>query len=109
MTFARPDNDTRESMSGHSVDANSRTLHGQWKQRRSPAGLHLFDRTTGLNILLDEIRVPASLWSRAPRQVSIALTNRCDLTCDHCYAPKLLTARVLRRDLTLDGSRPLAA
>ncbi|MEC7520961.1 MAG: radical SAM protein [Myxococcota bacterium] len=30
---------------------------------------------------------PAS-WSRAPRQVSIALTNRCDLACMHCYAPK---------------------
>lgn len=60
----------------------------QWKQRCSPAGLHLFDRNTGLNVLLDEIPVPASLWSRAPRQVSIALSNRCDLACSHCYAPK---------------------
>lgn len=59
-----------------------------WKQRCSAAGVHLFDRTTGLNVLLDEIPVPASLHSRAPRQVSIALTNRCDLACAHCYAPK---------------------
>lgn len=59
-----------------------------WKLRGGPAGLHLFNRTTGLNVLLDEIPVPASLHSRAPRQVSIALTNRCDLACAHCYAPK---------------------
>lgn len=60
----------------------------RWKQRCSAAGLHLFERTSGLNILLDEIPAPPSLWSRAPRQVSIALTNRCDLACSHCYAPK---------------------
>lgn len=60
----------------------------RWKQRASSAGVHLFDRNTGLNILLDEIAVPAALHSRAPRQVSIALTNRCDLACAHCYAPK---------------------
>jgi MoaA/NifB/PqqE/SkfB family radical SAM enzyme len=59
-----------------------------WKERRSAAGIHLFDRITGLNVLLDEVSVPASLHSRAPRQVSIALTNRCDLACGHCYAPK---------------------
>ncbi|MEJ5344443.1 MAG: radical SAM protein [Chloroflexus sp.] len=59
-----------------------------WKLRYSAAGVHLFDRSTGLNILLDEILVPASLYSRAPRQISIALTNRCDLACPHCYAPK---------------------
>lgn len=64
------------------------TAPRQWKQRCSPAGLHLFDRTTGLNVLLDEVPVPASHWSRAPRQVSIALTNQCDLACSHCYAPK---------------------
>lgn len=59
-----------------------------WKLRCGPAGLHIFNRTTGLNVLIDEISVPVSLYSRAPRQVSIALTNRCDLACDHCYAPK---------------------
>ncbi|MAX25692.1 MAG: radical SAM protein [Phycisphaeraceae bacterium] len=56
--------------------------------RGGPAGLHLFNRTTGLNVLLDEVAVPLSLHARAPRQVSIALTNRCDLACAHCYAPK---------------------
>lgn len=59
-----------------------------WKLRGGPAGLHVFNRTTGLNVLLDEIPVPASLHSRVPRQVSIALTNRCDLACAHCFAPK---------------------
>lgn len=59
-----------------------------WKFRGGPAGLHIFNRNTGLNILIDEIPVPAALHSRAPRQVSIALTNRCDLACAHCYAPK---------------------
>lgn len=59
-----------------------------WKLRGGAAGLHLFNRTTGLNVLIDETPLPASLHSRAPRQVSIALTNRCDLACPHCYAPK---------------------
>lgn len=59
-----------------------------WKLRGGPAGLHLFNRTTGLNVLVDEVTVPELLYSRAPRQISIALTNRCDLRCPHCYAPK---------------------
>ena len=67
------------------------------KQRCSAAGVHLFDRSTGLNILLDEIWVPPSFYSRAPRQVSIALTNRCDLACAHCYASKS------RAELRLDA------
>ena len=67
-----------------------------WKLRGGPAGLHVFNRNTGLNILLDEIAVPAALHSRAPRQISIALTNRCDLACAHCYAPK--SRDVLRFD-----------
>jgi MoaA/NifB/PqqE/SkfB family radical SAM enzyme len=60
----------------------------QWTQRFSGAGVHLFDRNTGLNVLLDDVAVPPALHSRAPRQISIALTNRCDLACAHCYAPK---------------------
>jgi sulfatase maturation enzyme AslB (radical SAM superfamily) len=64
------------------------TPQHQWKQRCSAAGLHLFDRITGLNVLLNEVSVSSTLHSRAPRQVSIALTNRCDLACAHCYAPK---------------------
>ncbi len=56
--------------------------------RTGPSGVHLFDRTTGLNILLDEVQVPANAWALAPRQVSISLTNACNLTCPYCYAPK---------------------
>lgn len=44
-------------------------------------------------MLLDEVDVPEASWARAPRQVSIALTNACDLDCPFCYAPK--TAAVL--------------
>ena len=58
------------------------------KVRTGPHGIQLFDRMTGLNVLLEEIRVPPHLWSRAPRQVSVALTNACDLACPYCYAPK---------------------
>ncbi|MEY2244859.1 radical SAM protein [Streptomyces sp. BF23-18] len=63
------------------------------KRRDGPDGVHLFDRRTGLNVLLDEVDVPRAQWARAPRQVSIALTNACDLACPFCYAPK--TAAVL--------------
>jgi pyruvate-formate lyase-activating enzyme len=58
------------------------------KIRCGPAGLHFFNRKTGVNILVDEITPSSSSWSAAPRQVSIALTNICDLNCPHCYAPK---------------------
>lgn len=58
------------------------------KIRISPSGIHLFNRESGLNILLDEINIPPSSWSIAPRQVSVALTNICDLDCPYCFAPK---------------------
>jgi len=58
------------------------------KVRIGPAGLHFFNRTTGINILVDEIKPPSNTWSAAPRHVSVALTNSCDLSCSHCYAPK---------------------
>lgn len=82
--------------SSHSVDASPpqarfrlEAAEGRgWKTRRGPCGIHLFERAAGLNVLLDEIQVPRHLWSRAPRHVSIALTNRCDLACAHCFAPK---------------------
>lgn len=56
--------------------------------RFGPNGVHLFDRASGLNVLLDEVRAPKPLWARVPRFVSIALTNACDLSCPYCYAPK---------------------
>lgn len=62
--------------------------NNQIKARTGPDGVHLFDRRTGINILIDEASVPSARWSVAPRQVSIALTNACDLQCPYCYAPK---------------------
>jgi pyruvate-formate lyase-activating enzyme len=58
------------------------------KVRAGPCGIHIFDRSTGANILIDEAQVPTTMWATAPRQVSVALTNTCDLRCPFCYAPK---------------------
>ena len=58
------------------------------KSRICPNGVHLFDRLSGLNVLLDEFRPKEADCSTSPRQVSIALTNVCDLQCAYCYAPK---------------------
>lgn len=58
------------------------------KQHFGQDGVHFFDRTTGLNVLFDEITVPTHRLSLAPKYVSIALTNLCNLKCSHCYAPK---------------------
>ncbi|GAA1435935.1 hypothetical protein GCM10009641_33340 [Mycobacterium cookii] len=58
------------------------------KIRLGPDGMHVFDRRTGLNVLLDEIEPPKRAWATAPRQVSVAVTNACDLACSYCYAPK---------------------
>ena len=58
------------------------------KTRMGPTGIHLFDRRSGMNILLDEIEIGEELWSPAPRYVSVALTNACELSCPFCYAPK---------------------
>ena len=60
----------------------------QTRIRLSPSGVHLFDRLSGANLLIDELIPPESTWAAAPRQVSIALTNACDLKCPYCFAPK---------------------
>jgi len=91
--------------------AASRALggHPDLKIRTGPCGFHLFDRRTGINVLLEDVTVQPEYWSSAPRFVSIALTNRCDLACSYCYAPKnsaFLDSRVLLpwlRDLDLNG------
>lgn len=64
------------------------TSEPNFKIRATSSGLHLFNRNTGINILLDEVLVSPTLWATAPRQVSVALTNVCDLACPYCYAPK---------------------
>lgn len=78
------------------------------KVRLSEAGVHLFDRASGLNVLLDELEVAPQLVSRAPRYVSIALTNACELRCSYCYAPKHPAAldvdRVVAWATELDGA-----
>ncbi len=78
----------------------------QIKVRRDGNGVHLFDRQSGLNILLDEIPVPPSQRDPAPRFVSLAVTNACDLHCRFCYAPKhvarLDVATVVRWATELD-------
>jgi MoaA/NifB/PqqE/SkfB family radical SAM enzyme len=58
------------------------------KCRLGPSGVHLFDRNSGLNLLINEVVPPVAEWTIAPRQVSIALTNVCDLRCPYCFAPK---------------------
>jgi len=58
------------------------------KTRKEASGIHLFNRISGLHILLDEVKAPPESCSVAPRTVSIALTNICDLKCSFCYAPK---------------------
>ena len=68
---------------------HSNIVNSRLKVRAGPAGLHFFNRTTGINILVNEITPSTSSWATAPRQVSVALTNACDLACSHCYAPKI--------------------
>jgi molybdenum cofactor biosynthesis enzyme MoaA len=78
------------------------------KVRLCEAGVHLFDRVSGLNVLLDEVKVPAGQVSRAPRYLSVALTNACELRCAFCYAPKYAAAldmdRVAAWAVELDGA-----
>lgn len=64
------------------------SMRGHLKIRAGPDGIHLFCRSRGANILLEEASIRPAAWSAAPRQVSVALTNACDLRCYYCYAPK---------------------
>lgn len=78
------------------------------KVRLCSAGVHLFDRDSGLNVLFDEVVVPDESVARAPRYVSVALTNACELHCAYCYAPKraatLDPERVVDWAIELDGA-----
>ena len=78
------------------------------KVRLSRHGLHFFDRRSGLNALLEEVKVPEHQWAKAPRYVSVALTNACELRCAYCYAPKhrasLGQEQVLRWARELDNA-----
>src|SRR5258705_235208 len=67
------------------------------KIRLGPAGFHYFNRDSGLNILIEEAIPAEESWQLGPRQVSIALTNSCDLKCPYCYAPKAHAVLVYER------------
>lgn len=77
------------------------------KVRRDGNGVHIFNRRSGLNVLLDEIEVPLHERAWAPRFVAVALTNACDLHCRFCYAPKhvarLDVDAVVAWSIELDG------
>ena len=75
------------------------------KFRIGPNGVHLFDRLSGMNVLVDELRPQETALSTSPRQVSIALTNVCDLHCAYCYAPKHKAS--LRTDQVLSWLKEL--
>lgn len=69
----------------------------RFKIRFGPCGVHFFNRASGLNILLDEVIVSNRCWAIAPRHVSIALTNACDLKCAFCFAPKHVACLAFER------------
>jgi MoaA/NifB/PqqE/SkfB family radical SAM enzyme len=75
------------------------------KFRREARGLHFFDRSSGLHVLLDECPIPAEHVDEGPAIISIALTNACDLSCAFCYAPK--TNHWLRSDDVLRWCKDL--
>lgn len=75
----------------------SRRFGSGTKMRLGPDGIHLFARGSGENFLIGEIVPPKSMWAAAPRQVSIALTNTCDLSCSYCFAPKSRASLVFDR------------
>ena len=58
------------------------------KFRREARGLHFYDRSSGLHVLLDECPIPPEYVDEGPAVISVALTNACDLSCAFCYAPK---------------------
>ena len=51
----------------------------------TPEGLLLFDRRTGMNVLLDELKNKDATWRR-PLYVALAITNHCNRECRWCYA-----------------------
>lgn len=78
------------------------------KRRLTPLGIHLFDREIGLNLLFDEVVILQDEMAVAPRYLSIALTNACDLECAYCYAPKhhavLDSATIIKYAQELDAA-----
>ena len=64
-------------------------LHGQSKIRLGPSGIHIFNRLSGINFLIEELIPPETDWTVAPRQISIALRRTFDVDIDPSFpAPK---------------------
>lgn len=55
-----------------------------WREHALDGKLLLFDRDSGLNVLL-EGEETAHYQRIAPRTLLIAITNACNLTCEFCY------------------------
>ena len=63
------------------------------KVRREARGIHLYDRVSGVRVLLDQF--PQTEIDSGPRPFSsVALTNACDLGCSFLLSPK--SAHALR-------------
>ncbi len=69
-----------------------------WREHTLDGKLLLFDRDSGLNVLL-EGEETAHYQRIAPRTLLIAITNACNLTCEFCYRD--LESRSLWRYETL--------
>jgi len=74
---------------------------------RTPNGLLLFERKTGLNVLLDEMK---GRWGwEKPLYVAVQITNKCNRQCKWCYASSSSSAPVgvWTREKLLDLCRHL--
>ncbi|MDD4051244.1 MAG: radical SAM protein [candidate division Zixibacteria bacterium] len=58
------------------------------KIRHEKEGIHYYDRRNGSHILVDEVRPQLQDLSIGPRTISIAITDDCDINCDHCHVQK---------------------
>ncbi len=52
----------------------------------TPEGVLFFDRETGLNILVDELKAKCCPAWRKPLYVALAITNHCNRQCRWCYS-----------------------
>jgi MoaA/NifB/PqqE/SkfB family radical SAM enzyme len=55
-----------------------------WRQFETPEGLLLYDRGTGLNILLDSFKKRERNFFDRPLYAQVKVTNRCNLRCSFC-------------------------
>lgn len=55
-----------------------------WRQFKTPEGLLLYDRVTGLNILLESFKKHDQNFFDRPLYAQVKVTNRCNLHCSFC-------------------------